>query len=223
MRWPFRKNNASLAEQVPDGGLREYLTTPPPRRDTSIRDAPLLAVDLETTGLTPASDHIISVGMVEVDGLTIPLGSAQNILINPGETVGHSATIHQLTDDELLAEGVPLADALDATFARMAGRVLLAHHAAIEVGFLTLAVKRLHGITVEIAAVDTLQLGHHALGLDEDHPPDALRLWRLRRRSGLPAYRGHDAVIDALACAELYLALAQELGLKDLGSALRRS
>ena len=34
-----------------------------------------------------------------------------------------------------------------------------------------------------------------------------LRLARVRQRYGLPAYRNHNALTDAVACAELYLAL----------------
>ncbi|QXT62168.1 3'-5' exonuclease [Tessaracoccus palaemonis] len=213
MAW-FRRGNAVLAPRVPYGPLRRFLLSTPPGRDTPLEELRLLAIDLETTGLSPASDHILSVGMVDVDGLCIPLGTATNVLVNPGTGVGQSAVIHGLTDDELLADGIPPAAALDLVFERLVGRVLLAHHAGVEVGFLTAAVRSLHGITIGIPAVDTMVLGHRALGIGEDHPADALRLWRLRRRSGLPTYKGHDAVVDALACAELYLALAQELGLR---------
>ncbi len=223
MRWPFKRSNAGLADKVPDGGLRRFLETPKPPRDTAVTEIPLLGIDFETTGLMPGTDRVISVGMVDVNGLRIPLGSCENFLVNPGEGVGQSAIIHQLTDDEVLANGVTTEEALDQIFHRLAGRVLLAHHAAIEVGFLTAAVKRIYDISITIRAVDTLGLGLRALGMDEDHPRDALRLWKLRVRAGLPTYKGHDAVVDALACAELYLALAQELKLKDLGAAIRMS
>ncbi|MCG6567209.1 exonuclease domain-containing protein [Tessaracoccus sp. ZS01] len=223
MRWSLRRGNAGLADKVPDGGLRRYLQTEPPPRDTPIGQVPLLAVDFETTGLIPGMDKVISVGMVDVDGLRIPMGSATNYLVNPGEGVGQSAIIHQLTDDEVLAHGVTTEEALDRLFHRLAGRVLLAHHATIEVGFIAAAVKRVYDVGITLRAVDTLGLGLRALGMDEDHPRDALRLWKLRRRAGLPSYKGHDAVVDALACAELYLALAQELQLRDLGAALRLS
>ena len=39
----------------------------------------------------------------------------------------------------------------------------------------------------------------------------ALRLWTARERRGLPVYRAHEALTDALACAELYLAQRAEL------------
>ena len=222
MKWPFKRSNATLAESVPEGGLRRYLTTEQAPRNTPVDQIALLAIDFETTGLVPGADHVLSVGMVDVNGLTIPLGSAVNFLVDPGQEVGQSAVIHQITDDEL-AHGCTTEDALDQIFDRLAGRVLLAHHAVIEVGFLSAAVRRVYGIGVDIPAIDTLNLGHRALGMDEDHPRDAMRLWKLRVRAGLPSYKGHDAVIDALACAELYLALAQELGIKDLGTALRWS
>ncbi|MDO5677688.1 MAG: exonuclease domain-containing protein [Propionibacteriaceae bacterium] len=223
MRWPFKRSNAGLADRVPDGGLRKFLTTTAPPRDTPVSRIPLVGIDFETTGLVPGTDKVISVGMVDVDGLRIPLGSAANFLVNPGGEVGQSAVIHQLTDDEVLAHGVTTEEALDQIFDRLAGRILLAHHAAIEVGFLAAAVKRIYDVSITIPAVDTLGLGLRALGMDEDHPRDALRLWKLRVRAGLPSYKGHDAVVDALACAELYLALAQELRIKDLGTALRMS
>lgn len=219
--WGMARGNERLAPRVPDGGLRRFLSGARQRGAVPIDQARLLAVDVETTGLSSESDHILSVGFVRVDGLGIPLGSAAGMLVRPEVGVGGSAVFHQLTDDELSADGVELAEALDSLFDALEGRILLAHHAGVEVGFLTAAVRRLYGVSITIASVDTMRLGHRALGLDEDHPPDALRLWRLRRRSGLPTYRGHDAVVDALACAELYLALVQELGLTTVGSALR--
>lgn len=222
MIWPFKLSNTAVGVTLPDGGLRRYLTTPQPVRGTPVTDIPLLAIDFETTGLVPGTDHVLSVGMVDVTGLRIPLGSAENFLINPGQEVGQSAVIHEITDDEL-QHGCTSEEALDRIFNRLAGKVLLAHHAVVEVGFLAAAVKRIYGVSVTIPAVDTLTLGHRALGFDEDHPRDAMRLWKLRSRAGLPSYKGHDAVVDALACAELYLALAQELGIKDLGTALRWS
>ena len=38
-----------------------------------------------------------------------------------------------------------------------------------------------------------------------------MRLWTARERRALPAYRAHEALTDALACAELYLAQRAEL------------
>jgi len=45
----------------------------------------------------------------------------------------------------------------------------------------------------------------------EDLPPGALRLSTARAHVGLPRYAAHEALTDALACAELYLAQRAEL------------
>lgn len=73
--------------------------------DTPLGDLPLLAVDIETTGLDPARDHVLAIGWVPVDGESIDLGGARKVVLQADAEVGQSATIHGLTDDDL-AEGV---------------------------------------------------------------------------------------------------------------------
>src|SRR5690606_333383 len=49
MKWPFKRSNATLAESVPEGGLRRYLTTEQAPRNTPVDQIALLAIDFETT------------------------------------------------------------------------------------------------------------------------------------------------------------------------------
>ena len=111
-RSPDRRRARQLAH-APEGPLRDYLARPfpdPSEQHTALR---LLAVDLETTGLEPARDHILSIGFVPVDGLRIVLSGARQLVVRSDTEVGQSAAIHGLTDDAVAA-GVPLADALAA-------------------------------------------------------------------------------------------------------------
>jgi hypothetical protein len=48
--------------------LRDYLQTPFPDPRTEVGDLQLLAVDLETTGLHPKNDRLLSIGFVPIDG-----------------------------------------------------------------------------------------------------------------------------------------------------------
>ena len=132
-RWADRRRARQL-DAAPEGPLHDYLSRPLPRPATPLTRLPLLAVDLETTGLDPARDEILSIGFVPVDGLSIVLAGARQMLVR-GAAVGQSATIHGLTDDTV-ASGLDLADALAAVLEALRGRVLLAHHAAIERDFL---------------------------------------------------------------------------------------
>lgn len=220
------------AGRLPDGPLRRYLETPPPDPDTALADLPLLAVDMETTGLDPRRDRVLSVGFVPVDGDRIVLGGAGSMLLRPDgdadDGVGQSATLHGLTDDAVAA-GVTVGQALDAVFDALAGRVLLAHFATIETDFLGALCHAHHGVRPPLVAVDTMELQLRVLrtgvdmGFTTQPEPGQVRLWASRDRYGLPRYRAHDALVDALACAELYLAQAAELAergagtLRDLG------
>lgn len=223
------------ARRLPPGPLRSYLETPPPGRSTPLAELRLVALDVETTGLDPRRDRVLSVGFVPVDGDRIRLGGAESMLLRSGGAeegagVGQSATFHRLTDD-VVATGVSAETFLDRILTALAGRVLVAHHSRIETDFLGTLCAVIHGVRPPFLAVDTLDLHRRVLGgrLDRDFTsdsaPEELRLWAARERYGLPHYRAHDALSDALACAELYLAQTSELydrgvtTLRDLGTA----
>jgi DNA polymerase-3 subunit epsilon len=61
--------------------------------------------------------------------------------------------------------------------------------------------------------VDTLELEHRLVmtAWQPDPPVGALRLWAARERYGLPRTGPHHALVDAVACAELYLAQTSQL------------
>ncbi len=210
------------AARSASGALSEYYATPLPAPTTAIDDLRLLAIDIETTGLDAKSDQMLSVGFVPVDGQLIVLEGARNMIVT-GASVGQSATIHRLTDD-VVASGLPGIDALAETLRALAGRVLLAHHAPIEVAFLSRACLEFFGAPLVTPVVDTLQLQRRIIapGFDDEPRVDDLRLWTARERFHLPRYGAHQALTDALACAELYLAQLSEFGrtptLKSLSS-----
>jgi len=225
------RRRRALAAAAP-GPLRDHLVVPLPGPDTPLDELGLLALDLETTGLDPRTDRVLSLGWVAVDGGEVVLGTAQRFVVRDDRTergassglpsadvegVGQSATVHGLTDDTL-AGGVPLADAVAALLEALAGRVLLAHFAGIETGFVGQACRGLWSATPEFVVVDTFELERRALGSvaprggwGHEPEPGALRLWAARERRGLPVYRAHEALTDAIACAELYLAQRADL------------
>jgi DNA polymerase-3 subunit epsilon len=192
--------------------VRDYLASPPPASRTDVSDLRLLALDLETTGLDPRTDHILSVGFVPVDGRQIVLSGAQHLLCRAGVEVGQSAAVHGITDDAL-AGGIDLRTLVERVAEALTGRVLLAHHAPIETGFLSAACERELGVPLPMTAVDTMELQSRVLRshAGEDLPPGALRLSTARAHVGLPRYAAHEALTDALACAELYLAQVDRL------------
>lgn len=194
------------------GPLAEYYAgTALPADTTPASALRLLAIDIETTGLDPAKDTVLSVGYVPVDGDVIVLQGARHMVLRAGRDVGQSAVFHGLTDD-MVAAGLPREQVLAETLAALTGRILLAHYASIEVDFLSRACEEFYGAPFVPPVVDTLKLHDRLVnrGFDDESKGNELRLWNARLRFGLPVYGAHEALTDALACAELYLAQVAE-------------
>ena len=176
-------------------------------------DDALLAVDVETTGLKPDRHELVSIGWVPVDGRVIDLARAEYHVIS-GAQVGDSATIHGVTDDDIALDGAEPAVVLEAFLRAIEGRRLLAHFAQMELGF----VGKLHRDVTgkrwglrDAEVRDTFAMERRHMERMGTYPRgEDLRLARVRQRYNLPAYSNHNALTDAVACAELYLALTAE-------------
>ena len=186
----------------------------PPVQAISFSRVDFLVVDVETTGLDPRRDHVLEVGWVPVTSGEVVLSGVRGTLVRPptGVVVGESALTHGLTDDDLGA-APELADVLAELGAVLRGRVLVAHHAPIEIGFLVDALCDGQPEGGRLHVVDTMTLQRRLLvGGNGEPPPGALRLDAARRRFGLPRYAAHRAAVDAIATAELLLAQVAEFG-----------
>jgi len=173
-------------------------------------DGSLLAVDVETTGLKPARSQLVSVGWVPVNGRVIDLSGAEYFVLR-GADVGESATLHGVTDDDVASLGREPAEVLDAFLAALEGRKLLAHFAQMETGFLGKLHHDVRGSKWRLhdsEVVDTFAMERRHMERMGTYPRgEDLRLPRVRQHYTLPAYANHNALTDAVACAELYLAL----------------
>lgn len=180
----------------------------PPKRD--IAPGALLAVDVETTGLKPGAHELVSIGWVPVNDRVIDLSGAGYCVLS-GAHVGDSATVHGVTDDDVERDGIPPAEALQKFLKAVEGRKILAHFAQMETGFLGALHKDVFGKTWRVReneVVDTMTMERRRMERKGTYPRgEDLRLARVRRRHGLPEYGNHNALTDAIACAEVYLAL----------------
>ncbi len=211
--WLLDWRRRRLLRKAPPGPLRDYLSRPFPKPGTEWRSVDYLALDLETTGLDQRKDAILSVGHVSLGGGRIDLASAQHRVVRiVGDVPAASAVIHQITDDQAaLGEDLPvvLADLLRA----LAGKVLIAHHARVETGFIGSACRQVYGVGIIVPVVDTQVLAQRQLERRQiAYKGSDLRLHALGERYNLPRYSAHNALYDALAAAELFLAQAGHLG-----------
>lgn len=207
-RWRYQRRCRAIAEQCEREVAVSYASGCPALKVDTLENTPLIAVDLEMTGLDATQHEIIAIGWTQLDRGRICLESNRHILINSEQSVGHSAAIHELMDNEL-KRGVTLETGLDALFEAARGRVWLFHHAGLDVSFLQRACIPWTGVAMPFVVLDTLQI-ELALRKRRNltvHQGD-MQLRKLRANYNLPGYTAHNALIDACATAELFLAIA---------------
>jgi DNA polymerase III subunit epsilon len=167
-------------------------------------------VDLETTGLDPRSDEIVSFASIPIEQGRVVVGRACTGIARPDRMPdARTIRIHGLRPIDL-ADAPPLADLCDRILESLAGRVLVAHAAWVERGFLSAALKPL-GVRLAGPVLDTAILARHVL--DRDALPDegAVSLSDAARGTGLPIHSPHVAEGDALTTAQLFLAIVARL------------
>ena len=189
-----------------------------PALDSLCAELTYVVLDIETTGFNPTQDEILSLGWVTITQNQIDLATSQHVYIKHCDKVKpESAVINHITP-KMLANGVTVDEAMHYFFSHLADKVLVAHGSVIEAGFFNhYARKHWQLPTLPLLWIDTLCLEKHfSTAIDHYNDVD-LTLGGTRKRYGLPEYNSHNALVDALAAAELLLAQQKRLsrGSKD--------
>ncbi|MFN2442621.1 MAG: PolC-type DNA polymerase III [Thermoanaerobaculia bacterium] len=181
------------------------------------------ALDLETSGLQPRRHQILSVGMVPLRNGSIEWGGHDYTLVRPELTDDldrNALGVHQILPGEL--EGAPpLSEVMDRIHERLgSGAALIVHHAPFDVGFLKRAFRTIGMRWPRPPIVDTrllvARVEERIQRLEPYAPPLPRSLTALCTMFGLPPFEAHHALGDALATAQLFLALRARLGAKTL-------
>lgn len=204
--WMFKHRQKRYLRSCHNPVMHHYLQSDFPSRKSDYRQIEYLAVDLEMTGLNALSDHILSIGFVPIVEQKVVLSGARHIYINSDLGVGQSAVIHGIHDRDI-ESATSLSKAMALLLEALQGKVLLLHCAPLDMAFLQQACKTLYGLELLAPVVDTMALEDqrlHRKGIERGS--ESLRLGDARRRYNLPDYSAHNALIDAVATAELFMA-----------------
>jgi len=168
---------------------------------------PCVVVDLETTGLDPATCRIIQMAALVVD----PAGNISqtfSTVVKPEQPADyeHGAEhIHGITTDDV-QRGMALSDALDRLVSLLPLGTFAGHNASFDLGFLHAEAERLGRIFPVIEHIDTLAVSRRT-------DPDKLRSHRLSElcvHYGIALDHAHTALGDATATAGLLSVLLRE-------------
>lgn len=187
--------------------LAALMRQPVPVPATPFRDAEFVSLDIETTGLDAATADMLSVGWVLVREGKVDLGTAESYIVQPSGDVGDSASVHGLTDT-IVEAGHGWSVVLNKIIEVLTGRVLLVHHAGLDKVLLDRMCRRRFGMPLHVPVADTLAIEHRRQRrrhhVDEKQ---SLKLGDLRDAYRLPRYNAHDCLVDAIATAELLIAM----------------
>ncbi len=208
----WQQHFATLAAAARDPRLQAFYAQGAPAGDSPLHEVPMAALDVETTGLNPLQDGIVSIGIVPMTMTNIQSSLSRYWVVRPPvELTPESVTIHAITHAQI--ETAPtLETVLDEVLQAMAGRIIVVHCRDIERRFLNAYLKNRLGEGIQFPVIDTMELearlyrkppGFWARLFGPRTPPTSIRLNASRARYGLPRYRSHHALTDALACAEL--------------------
>lgn len=182
------------------------------------REATLWALDLETSGLDARRHHIVSVGMVPIRGGTVRWGERFYSLVRPpsfDDLDDAAIIVHHVVPAELRQAPLP-AEVLPRVAERLAGGVLLLHHAPLDVSFLRRGFATCGLPWPKPPVIDTrlltARLEDRLRRIEPHARPLPRALSEIRAWIGLPPYTAHHALTDALATAELFFALRARLG-----------
>lgn len=170
----------------------------------------LLVIDMEMTGLNADEDSIVSAGCVVIEQGRIRVGESEHHYFLPtslmGADVSESAHIHMITDTQREQQGEQLSDWLHRLSHELLADSWVFHHATIDMAFLKAFSQRLQIPLPKVDVIDTMHIEKQLHPDDQLESHAQLNLNSCRARYGLPVYRQHHALSDALATAELFLA-----------------
>ncbi|MCY4644646.1 MAG: 3'-5' exonuclease [Bacteriovoracales bacterium] len=157
----------------------------------------LIALDLETTGLSPLLDHIIELAAVKIDAH----GQFHlfETLVNPKVPIPPQVTaIHHITD-EMVGKAKTLEEVFDDFLAFTGDLPLLAHNAPFDLGFLMFFSHRQKRYFPGNDIYCSYRLARKGLKNLESHS-----LAFLAKHLGLPPFAHHRALGDASACLKIF-------------------
>ncbi len=178
----------------------------------ALYDGPVVFVDLETTGASPASARIIEIGIVCASGGAFE--SEWSALVNPGAPIPRDIQHFTGITDEMV-RGAPLFEEIaDEVAERLAGRLFVAHDARFDHGFLRRELGRV-GLKLSGPVICTVKLSRRLDREERAHHLDAVI-----ERYQLACDRRHRALPDARALWQLWRALPARHAREDVDRAL---
>lgn len=166
-----------------------------------------ISLDLETTGIDPARDHILSLAAVPVRDGRVGLSERFERRVHTARAFGiESIRHHRITPDEASA-GEPVTEVVREFLHWLGGRRLLGYNLGFDLDMLAPHVRALTGFDLPNPAVDLADAVAAAQRRQRPDAPVNLDLVHIAERLGVPMIGRHTALGDATTVGLCWLAL----------------
>lgn len=200
-------------------GLEAYFVDDTARAlygDTNVGfDEEFIVFDIETTGLSPLNNHITEIGAIRVKGGEVL--EVFNTFVNPGVHIPQEITRLTGITDEMVADAPPISEALPRFLEFIGDRMLIAHNAGFDTGFIRYAAD-MCGLPFKNAYLDTVGLSRYVNPELTKHKLDTLAEY-----FKLGDFNHHRASDDAEILARIFYCMVDKLraeGVVDTDSML---
>ena len=168
-----------------------------------------VSLDLETTGLDPAHDHILSLAAVPVRDGRVRLSERFERRVHTARAFGiESIRHHRITPDEA-STGEQVTDVVREFLHWLGGRCLLGYNLGFDLDMLAPHVHALSGFGLPNPQVDIADAVAAAQRRQRPDAPVNLDLVHIAERLGVPMIGRHTALGDATTVGLCWLALQQ--------------
>ena len=191
-RWWLRRRHR--------GGEWAALLQPPPAGEW-------VSLDLETTGMDPARDHILSLAAVPVRDGRVLLSERFERRIHPARAFGiDSIRHHRITPDEA-STGEQITDVVRAFLHWLGSRRLLGYNLGFDLDMLGPHVRAATGFALPNATVDLADEVARRQRQQRPNAPVNLDFAHIADTLGVPIVERHSALGDATTVGLCWLAL----------------
>ncbi len=171
----------------------------------SLRSAPLVFVDTETTGLRPDLGHrLVEIALLRTEGLTEVKRFSS--LVNPQRLLEPSAiAVNKITPD-MVADAPTFADILPEVHRMLDGAVIVMHNAPFDMGFLESEYRIAKDDSLSPDAIlDTLMLARRQYHFRSNS------LGNIAQTLNIPTSNAHRAMGDVLTTFEVFRRFSGDL------------
>lgn len=172
----------------------------------------VVSLDLETTGLDPRKDHVLSIAAVPVANGRVRIAEGFSRTVRAERDFGiDSIRHHRITPGES-ADGASVTAAVEGLLRWLGNRPLLGYNLAFDAAMLAPHVRRITGFALPNRRIE---LAGEYFARERRRRADAaidLRLEAICDDLGVPLLERHTAMGDAVTVGLCWLALAQRAG-----------